>query len=161
MTLEQPDIDLLRDALDRVNSVWDGDRELDCRIAYAVGMNWCDPHWAYSGTSSWRDHVEKNGYISAWNNDHVFDREDGVPLFSTNLDAGFKLLQTVLPHHDTININCDPSGFGANVGNWYIGENKMYDYAESSCASFPLAFVSAILKAYIGKLTDTGVVKDM
>lgn len=159
--MAEPNIELLRDVLHRVNSVWEGTRELDARIAYAVGMEWCDSAWAYSGTKSWRDHVEKHGYVGCWNNDHVYGREDGVPFFTTSKDAAFKLLHDVLPHHDTIGMDCDPSGFGAYVGNWSLSENKLYDYAKSSCASFELAVVSVTLEAYIGMLTNTGATKDM
>jgi len=159
--MAEPDVELLRDALHRVNSVWEGTREIDCRIAYALGMDWCNAAWAYSGTKSWRDHVEKFGYEQAWHNDHVYGREDGVPHFTTSIDAAYSLNNMTKPFLDTISLDCDPSGFGAKVGSWNLSENKLYHYAKSSCGSLALALVSATLKSYIGYLTDTGETKDM
>ena len=141
--------------------MWEGGRELDCRIAYAVGMDWCDPAWAYSGTSSWRDHIYKFGYDGAWNNDHVYGREDGVPHFTTSLDAGRFLHYKVLPHHDFLSLDSDPSGFGCEIGNWFLGENVLVNYGKSSCATLELAYIAAILQALHSKVSGEESIKRM
>ncbi len=151
----------LKAARNKVWGVWEGGRELDCRVAYALGMQWIDPAWAFSGTTDWRDHVEKNGYEGAWNNDHVYGRDDGVPHLTTSLDAIRTLHWTILPSHDYLNINADPSGFGCEIGNWFLSENILVDHAKASAASLELAYLAAVLTAYLGKITDTGTTKSM
>lgn len=152
------DIDLLRDVLHRVRSVWGGSRELDCRLAYALGLEWKNP---WLDEPSWRTHVEAHGYDCAWVTDHVLNNLRGVPYYSTSMDACFDLRWKLLPGHDYYKLDGDPSGFGAEVGNWFLTENEMHDYAKSEGASPELAFLGAILIAYIGRETNTGKIKSM
>jgi hypothetical protein len=154
----QPDPQILKDTTKLVGNAWGGNRELDCRVAYALGMDWVDDRLSLK---SWRNHVDLNGFDLAWMSDHVFHRTQGVPYFTTNMDECFTLKWRLLPHHDYFSIDGDPSGFGAEIGNWLLTTNTLHDYAKASGATPELAFLVAILKAYYGKITETGESKSM
>ena len=154
----KPDIPALKKVTRKVLGAWSGNRTIDSQIAYAIGMDWIEPGQL---VSSWRQYVEENGFDEAHITGHVVNRVDGIPRFSTNMDVCFQLKWKLLPHHDFFDINGDPSGFGAEIGNWYLVTNEMHDYAKTEGATPELAFLGAILTAYLGLVTDTGVTKSM
>lgn len=89
---------------ERIEKASVGSRELDCRIAYALGMNWQNPAWP----NDWRHHVETHGYDAAWTSDHVYrggyasppkENYSGslVPDFTASLDAALALVGRLFP----------------------------------------------------------------
>jgi hypothetical protein len=146
------DLEVLKDAFTRLDSVWDSSRELDCRICYALGLNWVDSRMSSNGETSWRHHIERNGYKAAWVNSHVLSYDD-VPRITSDLSAAYRMLHLVLPSHDDISISRDPSGVGAVIGNWYLSHPDgptIMEYANVVHCLEPMALMSAILKVVIG-----------
>lgn len=152
MDLETLDRGSLAGTLREIEAVWHGDRELDCHIWYALGRNWVHPRWTNSWYSSWRKHVEEEGFKKAWLSDHVFDV--GIPPISASLTIVYEVMAEFLPQHDGITISRDPSGVGAEIGNWNLSHPKgpqTMEYHKSSHATEELALLSAMFTVIIQK----------
>jgi hypothetical protein len=157
METNELDIENLRAVLILVRGGWgEGGRELDCRVCYALGMNWINPEYTDSGAISWRGHINKFGFTAAWVSDHVYDYD--IPRVTTSLDAVYKLISNYLPHHDAIGVDRDPSGMGGYVGNWALSHPEgpqIMEYARASHGTEVMALLTAFLTALINKLADT------
>lgn len=106
----RPNIERLTDCINRLDS-WDctgPDRELDCRIAYALGREW----------TGWRALCENEGFDGAWLFEPVFDGV--VPRYTSSYDAIMEEISLVMPEADQMSWTCDPSGCGATVGVWNL-----------------------------------------
>lgn len=161
---ERPSIESLIDCIKRLDS-WDTtgpDRELDCRIAYALGHEW----WGGFNVS-WRWMVENNGFVGAWAFDPVFDK-NSVPRFTSSYDVVQDSISEIMPEADQISWSCDPSGCGASVGVWHltcpvdkdIEEHQPYiwphgkGYANSGLHAMLRAFLEAVLQRERGDVFE-------
>lgn len=149
-------LDQLKEGVESIRRVWSGDRELDCRIAYALGMDWIIPEHVETGAESWRKHVETHGFEGAWVSAHAFSN-DTVPCFTSDLNIVFWAM-----HHfaraDEIKLAVDPSGIGARVGRWRLNCDdgpQWWPLGEASHAGVELAFMEALLLCLIHEI-ETG-----
>ncbi len=150
-----PIVENLIDCIKRLDS-WDTtgpDRELDCRIAFALGHDW------YEASVSWRDTVVEEGFTAAWSFPMVFDHA-AIPLYTASYDAVQTEIANVMPEADQISWSCDPSGCGASVGVWHLScpvdkeieEHQPYiwphgkGYANSGLHAMLRAFLQAVLQ---------------
>ena len=150
MIHERPNVEHLIDCIKRLDS-WEctgPDRELDCRIAYALGRDW----------SGWRIQCANDGFQNAWLFEPVFDGR--VPCYTASHDAVMAEIALVMPEADQISWSCDPSGCGASVGVWHLScpvdadieEHQPYiwphgkGYANSGLHAMLRAFLEAVLQ---------------
>ena len=144
----------LKDAREHIRKEWGGNRELDCRMAYALGMDW--PWRGDEDGSNWRGWVEKKGYVGAWAFDHVLGT-DRVPCFTTSLDDIFWAMHK-FARADEIKLACDPSGVGARCGRWRLSDDdgpQFWPLGEVVHATPELAFCEALLACLIHEI-ETG-----
>jgi hypothetical protein len=156
MKIQDMNPELLKDVLSRVIKGWgEGSRELDCRVCFALGMDWIDPNFINPETSSWRNHIEKHGYVASWASDHVYNSD--IPKVTTSIDAVYSLISEYLPQHDAIGIDRDPSGMGAYLGNWALSHPNgatIVEYSKMSHGSEVMALLAAFLTVIINIITD-------
>jgi len=147
------DLQTLKQRVERASG---GDRELDCRIAYALGMNWCNPKWSNS-LHDWRQHIETHGFEAAWTSDHVYRNgydapptEDYggslVPNYTTSIDAALALVERLLPGWSW-RIGNRPGG-----GAWVLLGTSRQEHLGATPA---LALLSALLAALSSKAGET------
>ena len=163
MTLHyRPNIENLSDCIKRLDS-WDAtgpDRELDCRIAYALGRDW----WSDRGW--WRALCDRDGFEEAWSYEPVWDR-NVLFNYTSSYDAVVREIGEVMPEADQISWSCDPSGCGASVGVWHLSapvteleEHQPYiwphgkGYANSGLHAMLRAFLQAVLQRERGDVFD-------
>lgn len=133
------------------------DKELDCRIAFALGHDWFDDD------NSWRDQVQRDGFHAAWTLPQVWGR-DFIPRYTSSYDAVLDEITNVMPEADQINWSCDPSGCGAAVGVWRlsvpVSEDENHQpyiwphgkgYANSGLHAMLRAFLQAVLQRETGE----------
>lgn len=150
MIKEQPNVEHLIDCIKRLDS-WEcagPNRELDCRIAYALGHDWTD----------WRDLCESEGFQGAWLFESVFDGR--VARYTASHDDVMAEIALIMPEADQISWSCDPSGCGASVGVWHLScpvDREIEDhqpyiwphgkgYSNSGLHAMLRAFLEAVLQ---------------
>lgn len=152
MDLNTLDRGSLAQALCEIGKPWEGNRELDCQVWFALGKDWVHPRWT-GDTKSWRDHIQYFGFKKAWLSDHVFDM--GLPPISTDLGLVYRTMHEYLPQHDSITLARDPSGVGAEIGNWCLSHPKgpqILEYAKAGHATEELALLTVMFTVIIQKI---------
>lgn len=165
MTLyNQPDVDGLVDCIKRLDS-WDTtgpDRELDCRIALALGHDWYD-----RDNNSWSEDIRAQGFSGAWSYEPVFNG-NLVPRYTASYDVVLAEISSIMPEADQVSWSCDPSGCGASVGVWHLScpidkefeEHQPYiwphgkGYANSGLQAMLRAFLQAVLQRERGDVFE-------
>lgn len=159
----EPDIPSLIDCIKRLDS-WEcsgPDRELDCRIAFALGRNWLG-----NDDFNWTDAVARDGYAGAWAYEQVLN--DPVPTYTASYDAVQNEISQIMPEADQISWSCDPSGCGASVGVWHLScpvdqeieKHQPYiwphgkGYANSGLHAMLRAFLQAVLQRERGDVFE-------
>ena len=163
MIHDEPDITALIDCIKRLDS-WEcsgPDRELDCRIAFALGHNWFG-----EDDFNWTDAIARDGYAGAWTYEQVFN--DPVPAYTASYDAVQHEISRIMPEADQISWSCDPSGCGASVGKWHLScpvdedieKHQPYiwphgkGYANSGLHAMLRAFLQAVLQRERGDVFE-------
>ncbi len=163
MILRNPEISSLIDCIKRLDS-WDctgPDRELDCRIAFALGHDWLG-----DDDFNWTDEVNTKGFEGAWAYPQVFNNP--VPRYTASYDDVHDEIAQTMPEADQISWSCDPSGCGASVGVWHLStpvdpdieEHQPYiwphgkGYANSGLHAMLRAFLQAVLQRERGDVFE-------
>lgn len=159
----KPDVPSLIDCIKRLDS-WDctgPDRELDCRVAFALGHDWLG-----EDDFNWTDAVARDGYAGAWTYEQVWN--DPVPSYTASYDAVQQEISQIMPEADQISWSCDPSGCGASVGKWHLScpvdedieKHQPYiwphgkGYANSGLHAMLRAFLQAVLQRERGDVFE-------
>jgi hypothetical protein len=79
-----------------------------------------------------------------------------IPCYCDSIDAALALVERVF-QPDCVNISCDPSGHGAELGKWPNGLSDVDNYVKFSGWgwSFESAIIDALLTALIDQETTT------